>query len=89
MPSVRRILYILMWLVLWGSGLVGIGALGFLIYLLIEHSIYCDPPALGWTAECLTTEDAAAFLIANGLPWLIPLVVALIFKGLIRTTGHR
>lgn len=84
MQMIRRLAYILMWLALWGSGLIGIAAGAMVIDQLIRHQIHCNPPTAGLSGECRFGQDATMHIIVNYLPFLIPLVLALLIRFLLR-----
>ncbi len=85
-PLVLRLLKWLCWGGLWAMALVGLAATAFLFSLLVEHARHCDDPGEIWAAECLTNADASAFLFAYGVPWLLPLLLALLIRFVYRRT---
>lgn len=83
MSIALRILKWIFWGALWAIGLVGMAAIGLIIYFIIDHIQNCRPPSMLnrlSIPDCYDIEDSVVILFRTGAPLVIPLLIALIIR---------
>lgn len=83
----RHVGKVLLWGVLVLMALVGVVALVVLGGFHVEHLRHCSPPQPDsrWVRDCDMNVEVTAMVFVYGVPWLFPLMIAGILRGVRRS----